>query len=140
MFLTKSYLKQVKLLDMKISLMIDEISRLRLIITKITPTLTYDAGFGGSSQDKLGSTISKIIDLENELNDNIDSYIDIKTEILHAMQQLSDPEEYGCLYKRYFEFKTWDQIAEELHMTSRNACNVHGKALIDFQKILEKKG
>ena len=74
-------------------------------------------------------TIVKMIDLENEINDDIDKLIDIKREITHMINGLSNPEEQTLLELRYLCFKTWEQISVDTGYTLNNIYKLHAKAL-----------
>lgn len=135
----KSYLRQVKLYDTHINNKLAKLATLKEMTTKITATLKQDvvAG-GGGSQDKLGDVVSKIVDLEAEINRAVDEYVDKKKEISAVIERIQDPDQVAVLHKRYFQYEQWEQIACELHCTFRNVCYIHGKALQAVEAILVK--
>ena len=77
----KAYLQQVKLYDTHINNKLAELSRLKALSTQITSTIKDVPAFGGGSQDKLGNIVAKIVDLESEINEAVDAYIDKQREI-----------------------------------------------------------
>lgn len=125
----KEYLQQVRLYDAHISNRMEELSRLKDLVYHITPSLRGDTVCGGGSKDRLGNTVAKIIDLEAEINRAVDAYIDKKREISKTIDQITNPDQVQVLHKRYFEYMTWEQIACDMHMTYRNVCYIHGRAL-----------
>ena len=135
----KEYLKQVKLYNTHISNKLDEMDRLKDIVTKVTTSLSFDPVHGSGNQDKLGNAVARIVDLQTEVNQAIDAYIDKKREICLVIDQIKDPDQLRVLYKRYFDDLTWEQIACDMHMSYRNVCYIHGKALQAVAKILERK-
>lgn len=135
----KEYLKQVKLYDMLINNKLDEMDRLNDIVTKVTTSLSFDPVHGSGNQDKLGNAVAKIVDLQAEVNRAIDAYVDKKREICMVIDQITDADQLRVLYKRYFDDLTWEQIACDMHMSYRNVCYIHGKALQAVGKILEEK-
>lgn len=136
----KEFLHQVKLYDMHINEKLEEMQNLKDLATKITTTLKHDVVSSSGSQDKVGSVVSKIIDLEAEINRAVDTFVDKKKEVSAVVERLQDADQLAVLYKRYFRFETWEQIACEMGYTYRNVCYIHGRALQAVEDILNKKG
>lgn len=132
----KSYLQQVELIDTHINNNLDELDRLRAMTTKVTTTLKQDVVSGSGNQDKLGDAVARIVDLENEINQAIDAYVDRKKSISAILEQMNDSDQIKVLHKRYFEYKQWEQIACEMCMTYRNVCYIHGRALQTVDAML----
>lgn len=137
----KEFLQQVKLCDMHINEKLEELERLKALTTKITSTWKTDVSVSGSgNQDKLGDAIAKIIDLEADINKAVDEFVDKKKEVSMIIEKIQQPDQVAVLYKRYFQFETWEQIACEMHMTYRNVCYIHGRALQTVEGLLAVKG
>lgn len=135
----KAYLKRIRLYDSHINNKMEELERLKAMVTKITQTLREDAGGGSRSQDKIGDAVSRIVDLQVELNAEIDRYIDSKAEICNALNKIQKQRYFDVLYKRYVLFKTWQQIADDMgYADVRSVYLLHGRALQAFNKILSK--
>ena len=129
----KKYLQQIKKCEDQIDNKIAEVSKLREMATSITSTLKEDVVQTSGSGDKLGEAVSKILDLENEINAEIDKLVDIKKEIMGVIDALNEPHS-TLLYKRYFQFKKWEEIAIEMNYSYRQITRMHGRAL---QKVSE---
>ena len=71
----------------------------------------------------------KIIELENEINSDIDSLVDLKKEIVHAIDAVNNPELRTLLELRYLCFKSWEAIAREMEFNVRHVYRLHGEAL-----------
>jgi len=125
----KEFLQQVKLCDAHINNKLEELSRLKDMVIHITATWKADVVSGGGTQDKMGDAIAKIIDLEAEINRAVDEYVDKKKQVGATIEQIRDSDQVTVLHKRYFEDLTWEQIACDMHMTYRNVCYIHGRAL-----------
>jgi hypothetical protein len=134
---SKTFLEQVKLYDKHINIKQQEVDRLRAMVTKVTPTLKDDVVSFSGSQDKLGDTISKIVDLEEEINQAIDAYVDRKREVNSIIDKLSNSDQYEVLSKKYLLHKSLEQIAVEMNMTYRNVCYIHGEALLAVADLLK---
>lgn len=133
----KVYLKRIRLYDSHINNKMEELERLKAMVTKITQTLRDDAGGGSRSQDKIGDAVSRMVDLQVELNAEIDRYVDNKAEICNALNKIQKQRYFDVLYKRYVLFKTWQQIADDMgYEDLRNVYRLHGRALLAFNRIL----
>lgn len=132
----KAYLKKVKLYDTHINNKLKELDRLKDMITKITSTLKDDVVGGSRPQDKIGDAVSRIVDLQCEINMEIDHYVDLKQEVRTLVAEIGDSDQLDVIYKRYFLYETFEQIACEMHMTFRNVCYIHGKALETVEGLL----
>ena len=132
----KTFLQQVKLYDTHINTKLEEMARLKALTTKITATLKQDVVSGGGNQDKLGDAVAKIVDLEREINTIIDTYVDLKRKVEVVVDKVTDPDQAAILYKRYFLYEQWEQIALEMNMTFRNVCYIHGKALQEVTRVM----
>ena len=84
--------------------------------------------------DKFTNTISKIVELEKEINDDIDKLVDLKSIARKAIESLDNDIEKMVLYKRYFENKTFEQISVELNYSWRRIHQFHGDALKKLER------
>lgn len=132
----KRYLQQIMRLDTKINRDIEELHRLKAMVTKITPTLKPDVVSGGGSQDKLSDAVAKIVDLEAEINREIDRLVDARAAVTATIDKVEDARLHTVLNMRYVQFKTFEQIAAEMNYTYRWVCIMHGRALQEVEKII----
>ena len=135
----KAYLRQIEKCDKGINNKLQELARVKELATKVTTTLKPDAAFGGGNQDKIGNAIAKIIDLQNEINADIDEYVDLKKEASRVIEQVENADQLDVLYKRYILFEGWELIAEETGFTLRNVYYIHGRALQAVAEILRRE-
>jgi DNA-directed RNA polymerase specialized sigma24 family protein len=136
----KAYLTQVELYDTHINNKLEELQRLKEFTRQITSTLKKDVVATSGKQDKLGDAIAKIVDLETEINEAIDAYIDKRRDVDRLINRLTEPDQVAVLHKRYFEYKTWPQIAKEMHMAERTVQYTHGRALQSVRLLLANGG
>lgn len=136
----KEYLLQVKKLDANIESLVEQVSHLETLSTKITSTLKQDMAFGGGNQDKIGDAVAKIADLKTDINRKIDRYVEKKSEICSVIEKVENGDQAALLHKRYMLFEPWEQIALEMHCTYRNVCYIHGRALQAVVNVLESNG
>ena len=50
-------------------------------------------------------------------------------ELLNEMDKLDNTEEYDIMFKRYIQFKSWEEIVQECHYTRRWIIDIHNRAL-----------
>lgn len=133
----KNYLLEIRKLDRKINNKQIELDALRALVTSITPTLKEINVQSNGSQDRLGDTMVKIIDLQNEINREIDRYVDRKLEAIRLINKLEDDISANILIRRYVNYEPWEKIAEALHYTRQGINKKHGYALLEFEKCLQ---
>jgi hypothetical protein len=133
----KKFLCRIGSCDARINAMLAEVDGLYAMVTKITPTLKADVVTGGGSQDKIGDAVAKIVDLRNEINREIDRFVDMKREAAAMLDKLENHLFYIILHRRYVQYESLEQIAADMHYTYRWVCILHGRALQEFGDILE---
>lgn len=126
----KEYLSQAYRIDQRINSKLEQVQSLRELAVKATSTLsdTYNSSGSGNKQ-KMEGVIVKIIDLENEIDEEIDKLIDLKQEIVSLIKQVKNPEYQTLLELRYLCFRTWEQIAVEMSYDLSWVHRLHKKAL-----------
>lgn len=134
----KNYLQKIKLYDVQINSKVEELDKLRAITTKITPALSGDVVSGSRSQDKLGDAVARIVDLEEDINRRIDALIELKRSAMELLDKLQNPNHFEILNKRYFQFKSLEQISVDMGYSYRNICYIHGKALQAMTAIMNE--
>jgi len=133
----KEYLRKLQRLDTVINQKLNELSGLKAMLTSVGSTdyskervqtsLSGDASFV--------KIINKISTLEEEINAEIDRFVDEKHRIINQIQQLKKSDEIFVLHKRYVEFLTFEKIAVEMNYSIRNIYFIHGRALQHFQQM-----
>lgn len=129
------YLSQVENIDMMIGEKQDIVDSLRSSITG-TSASTESERVQTSPKDRLGETCAKIVDLCEQLNHDIDTFIDMKAEVIQTIDQyVDDLKQRRLLYLRYLKFIPIESCAKELRISRATAYNFHKAAM---QKIARK--
>ena len=82
--------------------------------------------------------IGRIVDLEAEISQEINNFIDEKHKIINQIQKLNNTDYIRLLYKRYVEYKSLEHICVEMDFSYDYIKHLHGCALKDFEdKILK---
>lgn len=130
----KEHLLQVKRADAVIANRQSELENLRELSTSISCSNEGEKVQKTLDTDKISSLIAKIVDIQHEINDSIDDYIDLKHKIASEINGLGVGDHTKVLFKRYIEYKSWELIAVEMNFSIRHIYNLHGTALLEFQK------
>lgn len=125
----KEYLSQAYRIDQRINSKLEQVSSLRELAVKATSTLSDTYSSGNGNKQKMEGVIVKIIDLEHEIDEEIDRLVDLKQEIVSLIKKVKNPEYQTLLELRYLNFKTWEQIASEMHYSIQHTFRIHDKAL-----------
>lgn len=140
----KEYLSQVRKIDIMINYKQKQLDELQHTADSITANASSERVQNSGTQDRVGQIVAKIVDLQNEINRDIDRLVDVKREVMDVVDQL-DPTCIELLTKRYFDFKTWEQIAAEMGYSYQWVCGIvngrpglHIQALGKVQKIIDK--
>ncbi len=130
-----AYISQIDKINALIECKEAEIANLYDVATSITAAMKDDCVQHSDVSDKVGNSVAKITDLQNELQLEIERYKVVRTEIFNSISQL-EPQEMKVLYKRYFQKKSVTKIAEEMNYSRQNISIIHKKALKNLQKII----
>lgn len=133
----KEFLRQIRKIDILINAKQEEIDRLRSKI--VYAGISYEERTSSSFSSGKEASILKVIEYEEALNKKIDEYIDTKKAVAHIIDQLKNADYIDILYKRYFQFMTWEDIASAKGYTFQWVHKLHARALIEVQKILERE-
>ena len=130
----KEFLNKIRHIDAMIDCKRDQIKDLRDTLTSISCPMGEKVQ-STLDPDKFTNPVSKIIELEKEINDDIDKLIDLKRIARKVIEQLDNEVEKMVLYKRYFENKTFEQISVELNYSWRRIHQFHGDALNKLERL-----
>ena len=107
----------------------EELETLRALSTSISGNMTQERVQGSPSNDKMLDIISKIIDLENEIDEEIEQFIALKKQIRDVINQVEDVNEKLVLKYRYLIFLQWDEICVKMSYSKRQMYRIHDSAL-----------
>lgn len=123
------YLEQAYRIGQRINCKIEQVSSLHGLATKANSTLTDMPGSPNRNIHRMEDIIVKIVDWENEINQDIDMLVDLKSEIMQVIKKVDDLELQTLLEQRYLNFRTWEQIAVDMGYNVRHLYRMHDKAL-----------
>ena len=126
---TKDYLSQAYRIDQRINSKLAQVMSLRDLLGKATGTLSGAPKAATPNPHTMEDTIAKMVDLENEINEDIDTLVDLKAEIMRRIKRVENTEYQTILELRYLCFKRWEVIAVELGYDLRYLYKLHDQAL-----------
>ena len=133
----KQYLEQLSKLDKNIQDTLYEIYRLRTIASSTaTYNMSGDRVQTSFNSDKIGDIVTRIVELEEEVDRLTDEFADLKTDIYMKLNLLERYRHKEILRKKYIENKSIYTIAYELGMSDRGCKKAHKRALEEFEKLL----
>lgn len=131
----KDYLRQLIDIDQDIRDYQDEILRIRTGMEKMTPQLS-GMPMGSPDPDKLSGKMDGLIMWEDKLGEAIDEACRLKAEAMDLMGLVADETLRRILKKRYIYGKPFTLIAVELNYNYNWTCQMHGRALKAFERVL----
>lgn len=116
-------------IDNRINSKLDQIAALNDLATRATSNISDMPGSPNRNIHKLEDAIVRIVDLQNEIGSDVNSLLEIKSQIVESIKQVTDPEGQVVLEERYLCYAKWEDIASELGYTVRQIFRVHDAAL-----------
>lgn len=132
---TKTYLNQISRLDKMIQNKLSEIYRLKTIACSVTVSTDKEAVDVSSDKDKLGSTVTKIVDLEKDTDKLVDEFMRKRNHIISQIDSMENTDYYHVLSMRYVNQNTFEEIAQATNWSIRKIFTIYGRALQEFERL-----
>lgn len=124
--MTKMELREAYWIKKNIEKLEERLADLRAVAVK-TPDIIKIQGVPHAG-DKTADIVSKIVDLEREIEQQLEKYYECIRRIEKAIEKL--PAREALLIRlRYIENKNWYEIAYEMNYSWRQVHNIHAEAL-----------
>ena len=132
----KEYLQQLQRLDVMINQRIQEKTDLQsgLFGTGGVDYSKERVQTGAPGNAAYERKVIRMLDLENEINDLIDEYVDLKHRIIGEIQGMKKPDHIKLLYLKYVKAQKLEQIADEMNYTYQYVREMHRAALKEFSQ------
>lgn len=128
------YLAQVQYIDEMIGEKQDIIESMRASLTGTSASVGEER-VQTSPKDRLGETCAKIVDLCAQMQDDIDSLLQTKADVMQTIDQyVTDLKARKLLYLRYIRYMSIDTAAHEMRMSRRTAYRLHREAVTCISK------
>ncbi|MDE7231042.1 MAG: hypothetical protein K2N56_11235 [Oscillospiraceae bacterium] len=125
---TKNYLESLRLFDARIEQRIkqlDDLEQRRSFLSS-----------NGCSCDALERGCGVINDLKTEISEDILQFEMQRNDIINKIQSLNDHKLVRVLFKRYVEYKPFEQVAAELGYVRSHTLLLHRNALAALESAL----
>ena len=106
----KNYLMRAYRIDNRINSKLDQIAALNDLATRATSNISDMPGSPNRNIHKLEDAIVRIVDLQNEIGSDVNSLLEIKSQIVESIKQVTDPEGQVVLEERYLCYAKWDTM------------------------------
>ena len=131
---TKEYLQQIGRYDRLINNKLVELAQYRSMACSVSAVKNDEKVQSSPSHDTMDKIVSKIEQMENEIDMLVDRYIDNKRIIISQIDSKYDEMTYQILFSRYVEQKTFEKMAIEMNYCYKQIIRRHGKALQEFEQ------
>lgn len=131
----KEYLEQIELLDIKINQKQAQLEELRLLaFGDKSPSIDKPQVQSSPVGDKMENAVIKYVDAAKEISALIDRYVAVKQDIIDEIHSLKNKDYIDLLYKRYVDYMSLGEIADEMNYSYSRIRHLHGSALEAFKK------
>ena len=124
----KEYLSQAAYLDRLIDSKLEQLEELKRITCSSNGIVTVSEN-GNNNVSRVHRMVEKICLMEEEIDRQIDRYVDVKDDISKLIMSVPDLQQRLILEQHYLLFLTWEEIADRCFMSLRNVQYIHKKAL-----------
>ena len=137
----KEYLNQIKVYNIRIRQMQEELARLESIANNTTSGISPDKVQSSPDKSKREKAIVKMVDLKKKLTAMIVEQEEKRIEIMEEIHRLSDPRYIEVLYLRYVKEIRVEDIADIMTKPDGSEYSIdhlnrlHGQALNAFREI-----
>lgn len=133
----KEYLNRVRFADISINTKNDELYHLKLKSLQVSPQSQGERVQSSGSGGDFAKIIDKIVLLQDKINEEIDRLVELKEQARTFIHMLTDERYKTVLTEYYLNHKTWEQVADCMNYDLRWVYRIHGKALKEFNKVLD---
>lgn len=132
----REYLEQLEMIDMQINQDLERLEEMKAGAMS-TGGIDYSRDRVQTSKvgDKLCSDVTRYTVFDEQINTEIDRFVDAKEQIIREIRELRDVNYIQVLYKVYVQFKTLTIAAREMQKSYNFVLNTHKKALKAFEEM-----
>ncbi len=132
----KDFLSEAARLDTRVRCKLEQLEALRSLAQRVTGSMAVHAGAVTSGHGRTEDSVVRIVMLQRELEEDIDTLLGLKRRIGALVAALPSPEHRTLLELRYLCFRPWEEIAEEMHYSLHHLYKLHNAALDHCDRLL----
>lgn len=131
----REYLRQLEVLDMQINQDIERLDEMKQSAL-CTGAIDYSRERVQTSpiSDKIGTDVTRYMTFNDEINAEIDRFVDAKEQIIREIRELRDFYYVQVLFKVYVQFKSLKVTSQEMKRSYNFVLDIHKKALVAFEE------
>ena len=114
-----------------------EIEQWHDIATSITAVMNSESVSSSGSKQKMADAVNRCLDIVYDLERQVDELDAIKRDVVHTIEQVRSVREYNLLHKKYIQFMSLQDIADEFDRDYTWVTTTHVRAIRSVQRILE---
>lgn len=146
-FTVKDKLCSVRKYDLAANEAEQNYETLRSAAVRITPTYGGVRVNGSAQRSDFSGSLDRLGEAARTVNQMVDRYVDALDEVSGIISEMDNPDEMKCLRLRYLSYRSnpgwrltsWDEVAEQMCVSRRQATNIHGRALQHFEQIWKSR-
>ena len=131
---TKQYLSQIVRFDMMIRNKFEEIIKYRVLVESITPKNDDERVQTSLNGDKIGGFVSKIVDLESE----IERLHVTRNKIIKQIECLPEPFMYQIIYLVFVEDYDIMEMGRKLNYSKSKTYRLYNESIEKFEELFGK--
>lgn len=116
-----------------------EIEQWHDIATSITAVMNSECVSSSGSKQKMADAVDKCLDIVEDLKQQVEKLDAVKRDVIHTIEQVRSTREYNLLHKKYIQFMSLQDIADEFDRDYTWVTTTHGRALRSVQRILDMR-
>ena len=133
----KEYLRSYRRMAEKLKQIEDDIDHMKLERDSIQIRADGMPASSGIS-DRVATLAAKIVDMENDYLGKREDLLRHRAEIREVILSVPDDRQSEVLDLRYIQGLKWEEIADRMAYYPRHVQRIHGYALLEVQKILDR--
>ena len=132
----KEYLMQIRSITIRVKRIQNDLEQLRADAASVGVNLDGMPRATGNT-DRLAILAIKMAEYNTELQEELNKLLDERVKAIKMIKTLQ-PKQQSVLIEYYIHVKKWEQIAEEMDISVRHCHRIHGNALYNMDKLLNK--
>lgn len=128
----KMKFEAVMYMDRLINAKLEDIKEMRRKLSDVGSPAFGERVQATRDHDKFTGAISKIIEMENEVNAEIDRLVDLKAECRVMVEGLEKNLHKLIMYQIYFSGKTMGEVAEMCNKSIRQIANIKNACFVQI--------
>lgn len=122
----KKQFENAKFIKNKMERLNEDLESMTVVISAIDTT---KENVQSSNQSDLSDSVLKINDIKEQISECMEKLNEYKQNVYKSLDSLKNTDQYNLMFKRYIQFKSWEEISVEMHFAIRYTYKLHGRCL-----------